>query len=67
MSKSTVYHTKNGSITGKTVTQRSGGYTTTNDYKASGSGLSRTIFGPAYSASSTTVRDPKGNTRTKTY
>ena len=67
MSKNTTYHSKNGSITGKTVTTRSGGYTTSTDYKAYGSGLSRTILGPSYTAKSTTVRDPKGNTRTKTY
>ncbi len=46
MSKKTTYHSTNGKLTGKTVTQSSGGYTKSTSYKATGSGLSRTIMGP---------------------
>lgn len=67
MTKKTAYHTKNGSFTGKTVTERSGGSTKSTHYKATGEGLSRTIFGPGWKATSQTVTDSNGNTRTKTY
>lgn len=67
MSKHTSYHSTNGNLTGKTVTERSGGSTRTTNYKATGSGLSRTIFGPGWKATSTTTRDSNGNTRTKKY
>ena len=67
MSKKTAYHSTNGSFTGKTVTERSGGSTKSTNYKATGSGLSRTIMGPGWKATSTTSTDSKGNTRTKKY
>lgn len=69
MSKtSSSLHVRDGVITGKTVTTRydDGGSKSTS-YKATGSGLSRTLLGPGYSASSTTSTDSKGNTRTTTY
>ena len=62
MSKKTSYHSKNGRITGKTV--RDGNKTT--HYKAVDRPF-RVLFGPGYKATSTTTRDSKGNTRTKTY
>lgn len=67
MSKKTSYHSTNGRLTGKTVTERGSSSTKTTAYKVTGGGLSRTIFGPGYKASSTTTTDSKGNTRTKKY
>ena len=67
MTKRTSYHSTNGRFTGKTVTESSGGYTKSTSYKATGSGLSRTIMGPGWKATSTTTTDPKGNTRTTKY
>ena len=67
MSKNTSYSSKDGRLTGKTVTERSGGSTTTTTYKATGSGISRAILGPDWKATSKTVTDSSGNKRTKTY
>lgn len=67
MTKKTSYHSTNGRLTGKTVTSRSGGSTTSTHYKATGSGLSRTIMGPGWNATSTTRTDRNGNSRTKKY
>ncbi|MCE8519352.1 hypothetical protein KBY31_21765 [Ruegeria pomeroyi] len=67
MSKKTSYHSTNGRLTGKTVTERGSSSTKTTHYKATGSGLSRTIMGPSWKATSTTRTDRNGNTRTKKY
>ncbi len=67
MSKKTSFHSTNGQFTGKTVTERSGGSTKSTSYKATGSGLSRTIMGPGWKATSSTTTDRNGNTRTKKY
>jgi hypothetical protein len=67
MTKKTSYHSTNGKFTAKTVTESSGGHTKSTSYKATGSGLSRTIMGPGWKATSTTKTDPKGNTRTTKY
>ncbi len=67
MSKKTTYHSTNGRFTGKSVASRGASSTRTTHYKATGSGLSRTIFGPGWKATSTTTTDRRGNTRTKKY
>lgn len=67
MSKKTSYHSTNGRFTGKTVTERSGSSSKSTSYKATGSGLSRTIVGPGWKATSSTSTDAKGNTRTTRY
>jgi hypothetical protein len=67
MAKKTTYTSRDGWLTGKTVTERSGSSTKSTHYKATGSGLSRTILGPTWKATSTTSTDSKGNSRTKTY
>lgn len=67
MTKKTSYHSTNGRFTGKTVTERGSSSTRTTNYKATGSGLSRDIFGPGWKATSTTTTDRNGNTRTKKY
>jgi hypothetical protein len=67
MTKKTSYHSTNGNFTGKTVTESGGGHTKSTSYTATGSGLSRTIMGPGWKATSTTTTDPKGNTRTTKY
>lgn len=67
MTKKTNYHSTNGKFTGKTVTESSGGHTKSTHYKATGNGLSRTILGPGWKATSSTSTDPKGNTRTTKY
>lgn len=68
MSKTTTnYHLTNGRYTGKTVTTSHGdGSKTVSNYKASGEGLSREIFGPTWSRTSTTNVDSKGNSNTST-
>ncbi len=58
MAKTSI-HSTNGKITGKTV--RDGNRTT--HYKNTGSDW----LGPNYKATSTTVKDRNGNTRTKKY
>lgn len=63
----TSYHSTNGKFNGKTVTESSGGHSKSTNYKATGDGLSRTIFGPGWKATTTTKSDPKGNTRTTKY
>lgn len=67
MSKKTTYRSTDGKLTGKTVTESSGGHAKSTSYKATGSGLSRTIMGPGWKAKSTTTTDPKGNSRTTKY
>ena len=67
MSKKTSYHSTNGQFTGKTVTERSGDSSKSTSYKATGSGLTRTIMGPGWKPTSTTRTDAKGNTRTTKY
>jgi len=67
MSKKTSYHSTGGRFTGKTVTERSGSSSKSTNYKATGSGLSRTIMGPGWKATSSTSTDAKGNTRTTKY
>jgi len=70
MGLKTTYSSRDGWITGKQVTtSNSNGSSKTTNYKATGKkgSLSRTLFGPSYKATSTTYRDKKGNTRTKTY
>lgn len=68
MSKKTSFHTSNGSFTGKTVTSRGSSSTKSTHYKATGGGLSRTLFGPGWKATSTTTTDHRsGNSRTKKY
>ena len=67
MSKNTAYHSTNGRFTGKSETTRhSDGSKTVNNYKATGDGWNRTIFGPSFSKTSTTKVDNKGNSRTTT-
>lgn len=65
MSKKTSYHSTNGRLTGKTVTERGSNSTRTTEYTATGSGLSRNITGPGWKRTSTTTTDRNGNTRTK--
>lgn len=67
MSKKTSYSSTNGRFTGKTVTTRSGDTTRSTHYKATGSGLTRAIVGPSWKATSTTVTDRNGNSRTTKY
>jgi hypothetical protein len=67
MSKHTSYSSRDGRLTGKTVTDtHSNGSKTIANYKATGSGLSRTIMGPNWSRTATTNVDSKGNSRTTT-
>ena len=67
MSKKTSYHSTNGRLTGKTVTERGSSSTKTMHYKATGDGWSRAIFGPSWKLGSKTTTDAKGNTRTTKY
>lgn len=61
-------HVKDGVITGKTVTTRhNDGCVTRTNYKAEGSGIGRTLFGPSYRAQSTTTTNRDGGSKTKTY
>jgi len=63
-SKKTTYSSKNGLFTGKQVTTKySDGSSKRDNYRVA----SRSVFGPSFKAASTTYRDSKGNTRTKTY
>lgn len=66
MSKtSTSVHSRNGKITGKTVTTRyDGGGSKSTSYKNTSPG---SFWGPHYKVTSSTLTDSKGNTRTKTY
>ncbi len=62
--KSTTTHSKDGHITGKTVTERfSDGSKNQVNYSNTGSN----ILGPNYKAETKTHTDSKGNTRTKSY
>jgi hypothetical protein len=63
MSKKTSYSSVDGKITGKTHTARSGSGTRTTTYTRSGNSLGS----PSYRATSTTVTDRNGNSRTKKY
>ena len=63
MSKKTSTSSVNGHLTGKTVTERSGSYTRSTNYKNTGS----STWGPNWKATSTTVTDGSGNSRTKKY
>lgn len=65
--KKTTYHSRDGWFTGKTeTTQKSDGSKTVREYKATGEGLSRTVFGPSWKQTSRTEVDSKGNTSTST-
>jgi hypothetical protein len=68
VSKTTTnYHSTDGRFTGKTVTtSHSDGSRTVSNYKATGEGLGRDIFGPTWSRTSTTKVDNKGNSSTST-
>ena len=67
MSKKTSYHSTNGRLIGKTVTERGTSSTRSTHYRATGGGLLRSLFGPGWKATSSTTSDRHGNTRTKKY
>lgn len=64
MSQKTQVHTTDGKITGKTVSESSGGWNKTTEYKNTST---NNYLGPHYTPVSTTVSDPKGNTNKKNY